>query len=78
MKPEYEPASAEQAIAYLIEECGEVLAAAGKSLRRGLDSYNPELAPEDRELNVDWLLREVADLVGAVKRVREFLRLGGK
>ena len=73
MKGEYEPASAEQAIAYLCEECGEVLAAAGKSLRWGLDSSNPELPLDERELNRDWLLREMKDLAGAVKRVRAFL-----
>lgn len=74
MKPEYEPADERQAVAYLIEECGEVLAAAGKSLRWGLESVNPELAPEEQETNRDWLLREMKDLSGAVRRVRTFLR----
>lgn len=75
MKAEYEPADTEQAIAYLIEECGEVLAAAGKSLRWGLESFNPELPIDDRELNSEWLLREMKDLAGAVKRVRAFLAI---
>jgi NTP pyrophosphatase (non-canonical NTP hydrolase) len=74
MKPWYEPESAEQAIAYLIEECGEVLSAAGKTLRWGLASVNPELPSEQREENRDWLLREMKDLAGAVKRVRSFLK----
>ena len=33
MKPEYEPKDTLQKLGYLIEECGEVLAAAGKSVR---------------------------------------------
>lgn len=66
MKPEYEPKSQEQAIAHLIEECNEVGAAAAKALRFGLDSYNPELPPEERETNRDWITREVADLVFAI------------
>ena len=75
MKPEYEPTHTHQAIAYLIEECGEVLAAAGKSLRWGLDSVNPELPIEQQEANRDWLLREMKDLAGAVKRVRAFIEV---
>lgn len=73
MKIDYEPRHAEQAIAYLIEECGEVLAAAGKSLRWGLDSYNPELPIDAREFNAHWLLREMKDLEQAIERVRLFL-----
>lgn len=73
MKPEYEPVDAAQAIAYLCEECGEVLAAAGKTLRWGVDGTNPELPPVNRETNRAWLLREMKDLAGAVRRVRAFL-----
>ncbi len=42
MRPEYEPKTLEQRLGYLVEECGEVLAAAGKTLRWGQDSNNPE------------------------------------
>lgn len=73
-RPEYEPKTAEQKLGYLIEECGEVLAAAGKTVRWGLDSYNPELNMEDRETNRDWLLRELADLKAAIERVEPVLR----
>jgi len=76
MKPEYEPVCLQQAVAYLIEECGEVLAAAGKTLRWGSESFNPELPPSQRELNRDWLDHEMTDLSGAVKRVRQFLAAG--
>jgi hypothetical protein len=73
-KPEYEPTDTHQAISYLVEECGEVLAAAGKTLRWGLWSYNPELPVEQREFNIDWLLREMADIDSALSRVRKFIR----
>lgn len=48
----------------LIEECGEVLAAAGKSVRFGFDSTDP--LSGDPETNLEWLLRELADLKDAV------------
>lgn len=56
-------------LAYLTEECGEVLAAAGKSMRWGLDSANPELPPEEQETNLDWLKRELQDLKYAIQLV---------
>lgn len=58
------------AIAHLVEECGEVLAAAGKSQRWGLYSVNPELPADQQETNCAWLLRELDDLEGAIQRVR--------
>lgn len=58
------------AIAHLVEECGEVLAAAGKAQRWGLDSVNPEIPANQQETNRDWLLRELRDLDGAIERVR--------
>lgn len=62
MKPGYEPETLDQKMGHLVEECGEVLAAAGKSLRCGLGGGNPELPEDEREENVDWLLRELQDL----------------
>lgn len=76
-KPQYEPKNKKQAVGYLIEECGEVLAAAGKSLRWGLDSVNPELSEEEQETNEDWLLREIADLKEAIVRAEKFLAEAG-
>lgn len=61
----YHSRTPEQGLAHVIEECGEVLAAAGKTLRWGPYSYNPEIAESDRELNIDWLRREMADLLHA-------------
>jgi NTP pyrophosphatase (non-canonical NTP hydrolase) len=73
MKSEYEPITIQQRLGYLIEECGEVLAAAGKSLRWGLGSVNPEIPASEQETNADWLRRELNDLEGAIQRVRTLL-----
>ena len=52
-----------------IEECGEALAAAGKTIRFGYDSYNPELGT-NKETNEEWLQREINDLEEAIVRLR--------
>lgn len=69
MKPQYEPKSWQQTLGYLVEEAGEVLHAAGKTLRWGLMSVNPELPPSKQETNRAWLVRELRDLQGAIQRV---------
>jgi NTP pyrophosphatase (non-canonical NTP hydrolase) len=56
-------------LAHLVEECGEVLAAAGKTQRWGRECFNPELPPEQRETNEDWLKRELKDLQAAIWRL---------
>lgn len=58
-------------LAHLVEECGEVQQAAGKSLRWGLDSVNPELPEDEQETNRDWLEREIKDLEFVIVRVKE-------
>jgi hypothetical protein len=58
-------------LGHLIEECGEVLAAAGKTLRWGWASTNPELPPEEQESNIVWLQREMADLKAAIERMQK-------
>ncbi len=63
----YKPRSATQARAYVIEECGELLAAIGKSQRWGLLSYNPELPESEQETNAAWVLREAADVQRALE-----------
>lgn len=60
-------------LAHVVEECGEVLAAAGKTQRWGLDSVNPLLKPEDQETNRDWLERELKDLKKAIGRLQKTL-----
>lgn len=67
IRERYRSKSADQALAHLIEEMGEALAAAGKTLRWGPDSYNPELPPGQREKNINWLRRELEDLHRAEK-----------
>lgn len=71
----YKPQSLEQALGYLAEECGETMAALGKSIRWGLDAVNPELPPEEQETNQEWLVREMADLHAAIGIVHEHLRI---
>ncbi len=71
MKPEYlKPDDAEFCLKHLVEECGEVLAAAGKTLRWGPSSVNPEIPAEQAETNLAWLLRELDDLSGAIFRFK--------
>jgi hypothetical protein len=74
-KPQYEPATKREALGYFIEEAGEALAAAGKTLRWGWNSFNPEPGAS-RETNVAWLRREVADLEEAIKRLRALTPVG--
>lgn len=71
MKAGYEARDEHQAIAHIVEECGEVIAAAGKAFRFGPMSTNPELPPEKRETNIAWFSREIGDLERAIKRWRE-------
>lgn len=52
-----------------IEECGEALAAAGKWVRYGPDSFNP-LPGASKETNRDWLKREVEDLEHAIAKLK--------
>jgi len=73
VKKQYEPQTIEQALGYLIEECGEVCAAAGKTLRWGPQSVNPELSREEQETNAECLWREMRDLSGAIARMRKFI-----
>lgn len=60
-------------LGYLVEECGEVMAAAGKTIRWGLNSYNPEIPEYQRELNREWLSRELKDLKQAIEFVEKIL-----
>lgn len=77
IKTAYTPRTRDQKLGYLVEECGEVLAATGKSIRWGLASVNPELLPANQETNRDWLLRELYDLERAIWLVREDLTENG-
>ena len=58
-------------LAHVVEECGEVLAAAGKTQRWGPWSVNPLLPTEQQETNVAWLWRELEDLKLAISRLED-------
>ena len=53
----------------LIEECGELIAALGKTGRWGWASFNPELTEGEREINRDWVMREMEDVRGAINNL---------
>lgn len=74
MKKEYVPTNLKQKLGYLVEECGETLTATGKTIRWGLESYNPELPMHKQESNRKWLLRELKDLKRAIKFVEKHLK----
>lgn len=61
------------ALHHAVEEAGEFLAAAGKTMRWGRDSVNPEIPEADRETNEQWLLRELIDLRGAIDRLVPYM-----
>ena len=71
--PHLMPVNEDQALGYLVEEAGEVLAAAGKSALWGFESYNPYLPEAERETNRAWLLREIDDLERAIFYARKFI-----
>lgn len=69
--PKYMRAGLDFARGKAIEETGELLAALGKSLRWGWDSFNPELPKATRETNADWVRREIADVRGALNNLEK-------
>lgn len=60
-------------MAHVAEECGEFVAAFGKSCRWGWDSVNPELPKSKQETNLKWMRREMRDLKKAIYAAEEFL-----
>ncbi|HEX3163585.1 MAG TPA: hypothetical protein VHQ92_13490 [Pseudolabrys sp.] len=63
-------------LAHVVEECGEVLAAAGKTQRWGWFSVNPLLPRDRQETNLRWLVRELGDLKEAIARLEETIERG--
>lgn len=61
-------------LAHLIEECGEVLAAAGKTQRWGPRGTNPLLPGYKQEENAHWLWRELQDLKEAIGRLERTMQ----
>ncbi len=84
MKDKYIPKTTGGELAWLIEECAEVSQACAKTLRidleeengieDALEGGNPELPPEKRETNRDWILREIKDLKAAIALVEKALK----
>lgn len=62
------------AVGKAIEELGELQAALGKTLRWGWLSFNPELPEEEQETNVDWVIREMADVRNALDNLEKELK----
>ena len=73
MKKEYMPETEQQILGYLAEECGEVVAAVGKTIRWGMESVNPELPENQQEMNWQWIRREIKDLKRAIRLYEELL-----
>lgn len=71
----YYPHTLPAKLGYVAEECGEVLAAVGKTIRWGPDSVNPELPPEQQETNRQWVLRELGDLKQAIAILEDALTI---
>lgn len=67
--PDFLQKGFDKQLAHLIEECGEVLAAAGKTQRWGRDSVNPLIPATEQETNDAWLRREMGDLRQALDRL---------
>ena len=72
-KPQYIVDDFDHTLGHVVEECGEVLAAAGKTLRWGWACHNPELPPTERESNLVWLRRELSDLKEAIARFEKVI-----
>lgn len=66
----------EKQLAHVVEECGEVLVAAGKTQRFGWASVNPLIPVHQRESNLSWLSREMEDLQGAIARLQDTINSG--
>lgn len=69
----YLPTDVGGMLGHVVEECGEVCMAIGKTFRFGLESYNPEVEEDKRETNAEWILREIDDLELSINRLRDEL-----
>lgn len=65
------------ALAHASQEAGELVAAIGKTQCFGLLSVNPLLPPDQQETNAAWVLREMADLRGALDRLEVAIKAEG-
>ena len=77
MDQKWLPTTIESQLAHVIEECGEVLAAAGKIQRFGWNNFNPDAPKDERESNFRVLLREMDDLEQAMRSLRQGMKERG-
>lgn len=84
--PRYRQKGFTKQLAHVVEECGEFLAAAGKTQRWGLQSVDPtggakkvfnEHGAQVKETNEQWLRRELADLIETSIRLAATMDGGG-
>jgi NTP pyrophosphatase (non-canonical NTP hydrolase) len=73
-KAKYLRSDVNSLLGHVVEECGELLHAIGKTQRWGLNSYNPEIPIAERESNRTWIIREMEDLYQALGRLRDVLK----
>ena len=73
--PEFRPRDVYEALAHVVEEMAESLAAVAKTQRFGLLSTNPLLPPDQRETNAAWVARELSDLEQAIDTLRQMANL---
>ena len=69
--PKYIRNDFEHCLAHVNEECGELVAAIGKTMRWGWASVNPELPRSKQEPNIRWVQREMQDLREAIDRLQK-------
>ena len=64
----------DKTLSHAVEECGEFIAAAGKTQRWGAFSYNPLLPYGKQESNLTWLRREMDDVREAIERLESAIK----
>lgn len=69
--PEFLQSGFEKQLAHLVEELGELIAAAGKTQRFGAFSVNPLLPAHEQVSNIVWLKAEMKDVREALDRLQE-------
>lgn len=74
MDPKFLQKGFDKRLSRVMEECGEVVGAAGKLQRFGPHSVNPYLKPEEQVENIDWLISEMNDLKHAISELEEAIQ----
>jgi hypothetical protein len=72
MDARFLPKTLSESLGWLVEECAEVQAEVGKTMRFGLWSFDPR--EPVKEFNRDAILRELMDLRAAIQTAESFLR----